>query len=713
MKINNLINSITSTIVTLFAVSNVYADVKLEEVIVTAQKREQSLQKTPIAISVLTAKQMQLNGTTSFDLLRNGSIPSLNIIPLGSTTSTLITSIRGNGPTNSYQVTRDGSVAIYQNGVYQGRAQGLSSEMLNIDRIEVLRGPQGTLFGRNAVGGAVNIISKKPTGEFGGRQLLSVGNYDAFRSITHVDLPEVASIKASIDYVHTERDGWVNNTAPGQPDYNEYNKDGGRINLLWQAFDNLSIDYAYDRSDIESTQMYFQRYNSPAGIINIEPNRQTTTRFPIETLEPTTVDKNAHSLIVTWQLNEIEIKSLTSYGELDEKTSSNFAGALGNNGLIFDDDIEQEQFSQELQISGQSNRLDWVAGLYYFTENTDQNSLFLFSLDADFNQITPPTDFGLPRTFVDATADSQAIYGQITWTPPAQVLNERLQLTIGARYTEDEKSGNRFQFVRQSFELDNENFDTTFIVDYQWLDNVSTYIKRSTAYKAGGSSILTETSFIPFDEETVETWEIGLKSELWDQRLRVNAAAFWGDYDDLQIDVTDPIAPAIAETINAADTIEVDGFELDIDAAVTETLRIGLSYTYLNGDQTLQPNPLAGGAIEKFVTAQTPQHAGALTVDYTFPPWEIGTLSAHLNVTSTDRYSYVPYLPALQRFDSYTLTNARITLSEISTGYSDHSLSIAVWGKNITDEEYIIFAFPSGQAFGTPRTAGIDIMYQF
>ena len=211
----------------------------------------------------------------------------------------------------------------------------------------------------------------------------------------------------------------------------------------------------------------------------------------------------------------------------------------------------------------------------------------------------------------------------------------------------------------------------------------------------------------------METWEIGAKSTWWDQRARLNIAAFSNDFDNIQIDITAaPAAPNLIETINAEGTVEVDGFELDFEFLPLEGLIIGLNYTYLDGEIEPQFNTLTN-LIEPFENTQTPQHAGSLTIDYTFLPMTFGTLSAHVDVTSTDRYSYVAYSPEQQRFDAYTLLNARITLSDISVGNKNHSLNASIWGRNITDEDYIAFALPNAQAFGTPRTIGVDITYNF
>ncbi len=682
----------------------------LEEVIVTANKKEQSIQNTPIAISVVGQQQIEGQGITSLADLSDGAIPSLRVMPFGNTSSTLIMTIRGNGPTDVGQITREGSVAIYQDGIYLGRAQGLSTDITDLERMEVLRGPQGTLFGRNATGGAVSLISKKPSGQFGIEQTIGIGRYEAWKSLSRVNLPEMAGIKVKFDYLHDERDGWVENTAPGEPDFNEYEKDGGRISLNWSVSEKLDIDYWHEQSEIESTQMYFQVYNP--GLVSVEPGRQTQTRFPL-TLDPTVVEQSAHSLVATYSASgHLTVKSLSSYRELDEDSKNNWGGTLNSSGLIFAEEIAQEQWSQELQLIGEHGPIEWVGGLFFYKEDASEDTTFLISLDIDgsftgtgipFSLRQPPTVAG-PTSFVDAESESRALYGQVSWSL------DPLRLTVGARYSEDERSGERFGVALQEFDLDTEHLDGSFTADYVFNENLLAYFKWSTAYKVGGAN-LRSASFTPYEEEVAESFEVGFKSELWDRRLRFNVAVFSSDYEDMQIDVADPIQPTIVESVNASKTVQVDGVEFDLTLVPVAGLTLGLSYTYLDGDMPLQPNPLADGALQDFETTQTPKHSGSLFVDYVFSPWNIGTLTGHLNITSTDRYSYVAFAPDFQFFDSYTLINARLTLSDISVGGGN--LLISAWGKNLTDEEYVVFSFPTALAYGDPRTAGIDITYKF
>ncbi|MBL4803047.1 MAG: TonB-dependent receptor [Emcibacter sp.] len=699
----------------------------LEEITVTSERREKSLQNTALAISVLSDVQLERQGISSLDAFIGGIIPSLKIQENGNTPSMLTVAIRGNGPADVTQVTRESSVALYKDGFYIGRTQGMSTDFGDLERIEILRGPQGTLYGRNATSGAINIISKKPTGEWGIKQTLGYGNFDALRSVTSVNLPEYAGISLKFDYFHSEREGWVKNTAPGQADYNAYNKDGGRVSLNWQLGEDVTVDYSYERSQIEASQNYLQLGEDQIGVIGVEVGRVEITRFPVTPLKPTVTDHNMHMFTVSWDMSpNINIKSLTSYRELDEDTHNNYAGVLYFNGAIIEEHFEQEQFTQELQIIGQYERLEWIAGLYYFQEDVIQTSQNRFSLDI-FGSITgtpltpiiPPTTFNVftgsnaPLLSAQAKSKSKAVYGQATWTP--DILEDRMKITLGLRYTDDDKKGSRTLVGTTPFDFESNYTDPLIRVQYHWSDQIFAYAKWSTAHRAGGVSIRS-TSIQPYIEERVETYEVGFKSEFLDHRVRLNVALFSTNYTDAQLDFVDPITPTIVETINAADTVEVDGVEIELTVMPISGLIIGLNYTYLDGHMPLQPNPLAGGALESFNIVQTPEHAGSLTVDYTFEPFEFGTLIAHVDVTATDEYHYVGF--GSQELDAFALVNARLMLTDIRLGNNAGALRLSVWGKNLTDEEYVFYGFPlSGvgavRVFGTPRTYGIDLTYEF
>ena len=364
-----------------------------------------------------------------------------------------------------------------------------------------------------------------------------------------------------------------------------------------------------------------------------------------------------------------------------------------------------------------------MAGAFYFEEDIFQSKDDFFSLSFNFlngtvTPVSPPTKFDSLATFADvplvsttAKTKSKAVYGQATWTPPG--LQDKLELTVGLRYTDDSRNGARTIFGATPFDLDADSFDPLLAVRYGWSEAVSTYAKYSTAFKAGSVSIRS-LSFTPYGPEDVETFEVGLKSEFMDKRMRLNLAVFSTNIKNAQIDFLNPLNPTILETFNAENTVEIDGLEVEITMIPVPGLVIGVNYTYLDGTMPLQPNPLAGGATEQFNLAQTPEHAGSLTVDYSMPGLSFGTLIAHADLMVTDEYHYVG--SGLQDLDSYALVNARLTLADLPFGGG--GLQLSLWGKNLTNNKYVVAGFPlpaigAAVAYGTPRTYGLDVTYRF
>ena len=718
-KLNKTV--VTSLIIPAITISingfaNVETEPRLEEIIVTAQKRQQSLQETPIAISVISVEQLQRQGISNLGSLISGQIPFLQITPYGSTPSNLAIGIRGNAPRDSSEVTREASVGVYLDGVYMARSQGLDMELVDLQRIEVLRGPQGSLFGRNAVGGAVSLISKKPRGQFGVNQTLTVGRFDELRSVTRINFDQFSAVKTKLDYIHAERDGWVNNTAPGQSDYTEYKKDGGRFSLNWQANKQLMVDYSYDQSEVETAQNYYQLYIDRIGIFGEERKRLTESRQPATPLSPTIIEQKGHALTLTWQQSDaLIIKSISGYRELQEDNDNNYNGVVYFNGFSETSLLDQNQYSQELQFIGSINQFEWVTGLYYLKEDVDKTLVSRFTLDIFGNfgpplsAISPPITL-TPRV-VNAEAESQAVYGQLTWA-----LSEQLDLTLGTRYTEDTRFATRFETALQVSDQKSDHIDSKVTLNYHWSDNLATYMQWSTAYKAGGVNTRSA-SFTPFTEEEAKTVEIGLKSEFWQQRARLNLALFSSDYSDLQLDFSDPTQVGVVETINISKPVDVKGLELELTVSPIASLVMGLSYTYLDSHMPLQASPFDSSPTQFFVSL-APKHAGAMTLDYQFTPTDFGVLIAHLDLTSTDHFSFAPF--GEQRLDAYTLINGRVTLADINLGNRSGALRASLWGKNLTDEEYIIDAFAVGDpavtianAYGDPRTLGIEFVYDF
>jgi iron complex outermembrane recepter protein len=647
--------------------------VLLEEVMVTAQKREKDLQKVPIAVSVLSRKELERLGITSLDVLADGAISSLRVSPSGNNKGSLSLSIREGG-TADVQPTTGHTVAVYQDGIFLGRVQGLNNELVDLERIEVLRGPQGTLFGRNTTSGAVNIISKKPSGKFELEQTISTGNYDFSRYITRLNTNEFAGIHIKLDYIHSEIDGWVENLAESQADYNESKKSGARLAVNWQASENISIDYVFDQSEIKAAQGYYQLYEDSVGVIGEERDRRSKTRFELA-LDPNVVDIEGHAVTSTFTISDaLTVKSLTSYRSLAEDGSTNYGGTFYYRGLILDENVEQEQFTQEIQFVGSSvNGIEWVAGLFYFSENTDFDITSLISLTPAFDPMFPPLSVA-PVMSTIGDAESIAAYAQATLS-----LSEALSLTTGIRYTRDEKTASRSGL--ESPGVDSDNWDYLIALDYDITDNIGSYIKLSSAYKEGGYNSRSAT-FLSFDEEQNRSLELGFKTEWLNNRIRTNAAIFSSEIRDKQFDFVNPFDPRFADTFNAKQEVDFSGVELEISAMPLDNFMVSLNYTYLDGDMPLQPHPLTGEQT-RFELINVPPHAGSIALDYTLPRLSFGSIHAHVDISSTDHYSYTTQVNS--RTDAYTLVNARISIEEISFT-ANGNLSLSIWGRNLTDE---------------------------
>lgn len=731
-KIKRTAIAVASAIAHLTPFSVLAHATSLEEVIVTAQKREQSLQDIPIAVSVLNSEQLAAMRINSIDALGSGIIPSLTVHNYGNSNSIQIVTIRGMGTAEVAPITSEPFVAIYQDGFYRGRAQGLNSEVADPERIEVLRGPQGTLFGRNATGGAINIITKRPTGNLDIEQQFGTGTNDERRSITRINLPEIAGLKTKLDYFYHAKDGWVKNSAPGENDYNAYVKRGGRFALDYEISETLSASYAYDDARMDTTAPYFQVVKDYGGLFQAEPDRQTTTRRPIGPLDWTTTHVLSHGLTLAYSPSEeVTFKSLTGYQKKSDDNRGNFGGVLYYNGLIPWLNVDESQFTQEFQAVGSFDRLDFVAGFFFLRENARSEQRNYFSLDlyglytgVPFSPIDPPTRYDVfdpdgpqtpPTQVVRMDAESKAIFGQVTWNPP--VLNDALKVTVGGRFTKDKKTASRVYKTYSDANFDESHFDPMVSADYRIADGISVYVKYASAYQAGAVNPQSK-SFAPYGNMIVKSTEIGFKSEFWGRRARVNADIFRTLFDGMQLEFTDPNGPiTVNETLRAEKTATSKGLEIDASITPLTGLIIGASYTRLIQHIPLQPNPLMSGVVQKFEPTVSPAHAGSVTIDYSFPRFGFGELSAHVDVSSSGDYAYMALNN--QKRDSYTTINTRLTLGGLAI-HDGGTLQLSWWVKNLTDEEHATFAFPVGQppsdivmSLSEPRTTGFDLIYRY
>ena len=412
--------------------------------------------------------------------------------------------------------------------------------MADVQRIEVLRGPQGTLFGRNAVGGALNIVSKQPTGNLGFDLALGAQSRGGYDIEGHLNLPSFAGISIKLDGIWTRKDGWVDNPLRNQSDFHEVERRGLRTTASWSPSSDLELRYSYELSRDESASGYAHiSQNLPGGpplapIFSVDGERMRDARagFP---LGPSVADVEAHSIHGEWDATDwLTIRSITSWRDLTQTQDDNFAGTFfgfrpnGAVGRISRARVDQSQFSQELQLVGTLDRLEFVLGGFYFEEDATDSAGS--GASGQFNStgtdiiLFPPSPIAPSRASA-ARAESRAVFGQATWTPP--ILDDRLHLTGGLRYTDDEKSG-ELTLVNSApanigFQFESQRVDPLAVVAFDLNPDVNAYARYSTAYRAGGANSRSLT-FRSFDEEEVEAWEAGIKADLFDRLARVNLA---------------------------------------------------------------------------------------------------------------------------------------------------------------------------------------------
>jgi len=632
----------------------------LETVIVSATKIETDLQRTPIAISVISSDQMTSRHAESLISLADGSIPSLRVAPFESRQSALVIGIRGIVPFDANQTARDQGVGVYIDGVYQARPQGLNAALFDLERIEVLRGPQGTLFGRNTEGGALSIVTKAPTGVMGTRIAAGTGNFGSYGGEIHQDFPKFYDVAVKVDALVQHQDPTTRNPMSGQAGWNQYDRRGIRASALFQPSEKfsalISADYTQDEntpffSQLISFNPYGKRVrtlaevtavgSAPAGTINplaplvqVRTSRQDAS--DIGTVQQPSVDKTRGvSATLKYEVTpNLELRSITSARGVSTKQwdnsgieARNIFSPNANFGRYSLSELKQSQFSQEFQAAGSfADSFTYVVGAYYFNEHVREEAATPFTnvWNADGTAFTIRSSNGTYGTAAktnatqgwepgtrnlsrgsEANSNSAAVFGQGTYTPASI---EELHLTVGGRYTQDKRHGVLYTVAGKAtnfrFNYDSSRFDPMATVAYDLSDYASVYAKFSTGYRAGGANSRSQT-FQSFGAEEVNAYEVGAKMDLLDQRLRVNLAAYrmdrsgtQTDFDNVDTTLGSPtIGAHTEETRNSPGISKIMGFEADLTALLTDNLTAGFSYAYTDVNIPAAPFPFTGNTV--------------------------------------------------------------------------------------------------------------------
>lgn len=718
----------------------------MEEVVVTARKQEEGLQGTPISVSAYTGDSLDVRGVTRIDEIANFA-PNLtldNNPSFGGASNAAAIYIRGIGQKEFLPTTEPG-VGLYVDDVYIARSVGAILDLIDIERVEILRGPQGTLFGRNTIGGAISITTRKPNEELGGKVSATYGTGDRIDVKGSVNVPVDDSFFMKLSAATLNQDGYVRRD--DGLDLGDRDTQTGRAAFRWLATDRLEINLSFDgtrsRENGPALELIGINLGNPtdpntppfAVIHNVGANLAAggapvpcaTPVMPTNLAVPGCYDYRyvrgdgttagtapsysdsdiwGANLTLNWDFaDNLKLRSITAYRDLD----SEFARDGDHSPFTiahYVDFLEQEQFTQEFQLLGDSfdGRFNWILGLYYFDESGDNVNLL---------------DFTVSRFRSGGQFDnkSYAAFAQGTW----DITNE-LSLTVGGRYTDETKKflpdqiifENKFAgsghpqldapflqagerilpFLEKEISID--EFTPYLNLSYTPNDDLMVYASYSEGFKSGG---FTQRVFPPivagftapagtpdidliptFDPEFVKVYEIGFKYSTPNRKLRVNGAAFHTDYSDLQVQVFTSVAPV---TQNAA-SANITGFELEVQAVPVDNLffEAGIGYldarysdideaeTFINPDNAFE---------------RVPEWALSAGVSYEIEAGGWGYITPRLDWSYKSRtYNDAFNTPALSQ-PGYHILNANVAITDV-----DERMKLIIGVKNLTDKEYLI-----------------------
>lgn len=741
----------------------------LEEIVVTAQKREQGLQDTPIAVSVYTRDAMANKGIENISELANFT-PNLTFdttSPIGGLSSGAAVFIRGIGNTD-FSLTTDPGVGIYVDGVYMSRSVGGVLDVLDVERIEVLRGPQGTLFGRNTIGGALNISSRKPTEVLSGNAEVTAGNFNRLDIRASIDIPVGDKIRSSIALSSKNRQGYVDRVFAGGDKQGDEERLSARANIVFDLSEQWDFQLMLDHSKVNEasaasaaagfTVQFPDGTPGGAGVIgyglaqfgDIAQGLAYLQQFVTSAKDDKTysngrsgskMEINGAAGMANFHAASFDLKYTASLRKTRAEFYSDPDNAPVSITEVYNPEYEHEQISHELQISGEmlDGGLKYVAGLFYFEEQGVDNVFVPLHLPSP--DLSTGFAAGLSN-FAAVDNESRAVYLQLDYQ-----LNDIMAFTAGVRNTRDKKhyrytqyigadiAGNPLPFfpgaVNQfgvftpglnpligngSGQISDEFKQTSFKfgVNAQLADGTLWYYSFSQGFKSGGfvlRYVESQSEPLGFEPETLDAHEIGLKWQGWDDRLRINSAIFSAEYDEIQVTFFDRLGGPV--TANAG-TAEIRGFEVELTALLTENLLVDLGYGYTDAKYS-RINPITGLSSAISTDAKlvnTPEHSLNVGLDYSFVVFD-QSLSARMDYSYTDDiYNDSQNSPFLHQ-KSLGLWNASLRL-ELSDQFQ-----LKIFAENISDKRYIIsgnsnygLGFHSA-VYSQPRMLGASLKYNF
>ncbi|WP_339872574.1 TonB-dependent receptor [uncultured Brevundimonas sp.] len=699
----------------------------LDDVIVTARRRDEQLKDVPVAVTALGAERLEETGASDITALQQQT-PNATVQAARGSNSTLISFVRGVGQQDPLWGFEPG-VGLYIDDVYVARPQGAVLDIFDIQRIEVLRGPQGSLYGRNTIGGAIKYVTARlsDTPEMTLRG--TYGSYNQMDLLASGSLPLGDTLRIGGAIASYNRDGYGENLNTGAE---SYNKDvlAGRLSVEFQPNDNSLFRLAYDRTEDNSNPRHGHRELAGTGVgAGVTPNVYDTYAG---VGDKNSVITEGVSLTGEFYLSDsLTFKSISAYrsGETDTVIDfDNTPAPTLDIPAVYGD----HQFTQEFQLQFESDRVQGVIGAYYLNAKASgafDTILGNFGFVIGTGGFVETESFSL---FSDVNAD----------------LTDRLHLSIGLRYTQDSKTGDVFRanyatatrspllggtaraptLVRTDYTNSRDFTDISprFALSYDFSDRITGYASFSTGFKSGGfdmrgDAILTPGTVGGYEPENVDAYEIGLKGSAFNRRLSFSTAMFYNEYQDQQVTTQVPAVGGIASFVDNVGSSTISGAEFEGSLRIADSLTANFAVGYLNAEfDEFQRFNLGTGRYENIANLVVLQNAPKYT-GYFGLTWRGqmagGALAVTPSISYRDDYSQFEFPNAVLDQEAYSL----VDLSVVWTAPND-KLTLGVYGKNLTDEEYRIggYNFP-GAAFnnsvigyyGPPRTVSAMLQVKF
>lgn len=721
----------------------------LEEIVVTARRREESAQDVPLSVSAFSGDLLEDYNIDQFGDLQK-IVPTLQINDGTGRRNAPNYAIRGVRPTESLYG-QDPTVAAYFAEVVLSPSEGSNLTLYDLTSVQILKGPQGTLLGRNTNGGAVLFTPQRPGDEFGGDVTVGYGNFNALEGEVAVDMPISDRFRTRVAGRKLARDGHQRNVITGQ-EYGGEDTSSARVSALWDITDtveNLTI-FTWDQARSEGRASVVVALN-PTRFGPTTPIAQSLARQQQRDIDDVEADYPQWEHVDAWGVfntttvelgDELTLKNIMGYRDVQYASAYDQDGSSAALVLSATQPAELRHWSEELQLLGTAldQRLNWQTGFYYYHEEGGQF--------ADGRVLG-----GVQYVGGDIDSDSYSLFAQGTYKfTPAWAL------TVGGRYTRDDKAAvsvNRTATtcnIRNAsnvplplgacFKEGSKSFSAptgTVSLEFTPTEDVLIYLASRRGYRAGGFNLRATfaSTAIPFDEETVTDAELGAKLDwnIGNWELRTNVALFYQWYEDIQRSVAELVpGVGIATAIQNAAEARIPGGELEATIAPTENLSLTLNYAYLDPQykQWSDTVLVAGQPVERDLTdtpfQYIPKHQGSATLRYEVSLGAAGTLAlqgtysarSHMWINAFGTIADIRATPAQFRWtlqqDAYDFVDLTATWSDVMSS----KLEVSAYVKNATDERYVVGSISqyggigfNTQVYSDPRTYGARLRYRF